>query len=475
MTPAQLIIRDQAFAKLQQAVTRFGDKSSQINEHPWREPLLPLATRFGELMVALKDNPDPLADDVATMASLLDDLALPDRDPADDEPGFSEEQAKAAIGNLVYALGKARKALESIGQRPSKPELLNDDEAKVPAFALEDKLVAIATRLESVAADVTGLKRDETGISSSAQQRVLVNFYVRQVEPRIALINTEVSGEIIDMAALARLTEFLATTTLSFEATVAGMITTASAGLKVAAPRLGAGVTEFVGSVRAGAQVAQMWIASRPPDTPPVHPDPLFDIEEVRRLILAGKAIPASWVPQVLELSFFDSELTNIGPLTGLTSLTNLSLMNTLVRDFAPLARLTALTNLSLMNTRVSELAPLAGLTALSSLNLMNTQVSDLAPLASLTALTSLNLWGTQVRDLAPLAGLTALTRLRLRRTKVTDLGPVRKLPALERVYLDTPPSRLKQGWLGWEWDGRRNVLIHTERDRARGEQSRPV
>jgi hypothetical protein len=474
MTPAQLVIRDQAFTKLQQAVKRFGDKASQINEHLWREPLLHLATRFGELVVALKDNLDPLAEDVATMASLLDDLALPDRDPSGDEPGFSEEQAKAAIGNLVYALVQVRKALESIGQRPRTPQLLDADEAKVPAFALEEKLAAIATRLESVAADVAGLKRDEMGTGTSPQQRGLVNFYVGQMEPRIALIKTEVSGEIIDLATLGRLTEFMATTTLSFAATVAGMVTTASAGLKAAAPRLGASVTEFVGSVHVGAQASRVWIANRHSQEPADQPDLLFDMEEVRRRILVGEAIPASWVPKVSYLILSGSGLVDLAPLVQLTGLTSLHLWRTQVSDLNPLVRLTALARLNLGVTQVTDLAPLAGLTALTSLTLGHTKVSDLSPLAGLIALTSLDLQSTKISDLSPLARLTALSYLNLLDTPVNDLSPVRGLPNLKRLSLDKPPPKLEQDWPGWRWDKTSLQLIHTERA-ARRESDRPV
>jgi hypothetical protein len=79
------------------------------------------------------------------------------------------------------------------------------------------------------------------------------------------------------------------------------------------------------------------------------------------------------------------------------------------ISDLSPLAGLTSLQRLDLSGTQVSDVAPLAGLSSLQRLDLSGTQVSDVAPLAGLTSLQSLGLMSTQVSDVAPLAGLSNL------------------------------------------------------------------
>ena len=78
--------------------------------------------------------------------------------------------------------------------------------------------------------------------------------------------------------------------------------------------------------------------------------------------------------------------------------------------------------SLDLSYTQVGDVTPLAGLTSLQSLNLMNTQVGDVTPLAGLTSLQSLNLSYRQVGDVTPLAGLTSLQSLYL--VSVTNYSP---------------------------------------------------
>ncbi|HEY1935893.1 MAG TPA: pentapeptide repeat-containing protein [Acetobacteraceae bacterium] len=82
---------------------------------------------------------------------------------------------------------------------------------------------------------------------------------------------------------------------------------------------------------------------------------PDFDVDEVHRMILAGKAAPSAWRPFITELDF--------SPNPFLTS-----------RSREPFATL-------------SDVAPLAGLTALQSLDLMGTKVSDVTPLRTLPGL----------------------------------------------------------------------------------------
>jgi Leucine-rich repeat (LRR) protein len=108
------------------------------------------------------------------------------------------------------------------------------------------------------------------------------------------------------------------------------------------------------------------------------------------------------------------------------------------------LGRLTALQTLNLDVTQVTDLGPLKGLTTIRTLNLSSTKVrtmtvysppaADFGPLKGLTALQTLDLLFTHVADLVPLTSLNALQNLSMYRTQVTDLAPVQDLPNLKVV-----------------------------------------
>jgi transcriptional regulator with XRE-family HTH domain len=174
-----------------------------------------------------------------------------------------------------------------------------------------------------------------------------------------------------------------------------------------------------------------------PLPSPPLRRDPP-DMEEVKRMILAGAAPPPEWVPFITQLTFKDEkELKDLAPLAGLTSLLALNLEGTGATELFPLAGLTSLETLDLDQTGVTELAPVAGLTSLQGLYLNQTGVTELAPLAGLTNLLGLMLDGTGVTELAPLAGLTSLQGLYLNQTGVTELAPLAGLTSLQRLSLN--------------------------------------
>jgi hypothetical protein len=169
-------------------------------------------------------------------------------------------------------------------------------------------------------------------------------------------------------------------------------------------------------------------------------PPPDFDLDEVKRMILAGEAPPAAWVPFIDELDFAGGPLRNLDPLRGLTSLQTLLLDSTPVSDLDALRGLTSLQTLSLDSTPVSDLDALRGLTSLQTLLLDSTPVSDLDALRGLTSLQRLWLNSTPVSDLDALRGLTSLQTLRLNGTPVSDLDALRGLTSLQTLWLNSTP-----------------------------------
>ena len=137
---------------------------------------------------------------------------------------------------------------------------------------------------------------------------------------------------------------------------------------------------------------------------------------------------------QVLDLS--GNQITDVGPLAGLTNLQSLRLLSNQITDVGPLAGLTNLQSLNLFNNQIADVGPLAGLTNLQSLILTDNQIADVRPLAGLTNLRSLYLPGNQLTDVEPLAGLTNLHSLRLGNNQLTDVEPLAGLANLRSLYL---------------------------------------
>ena len=254
------------------------------------------------------------------------------------------------------------------------------------------------------------------------------------------------------------------------------------------------GITEFLRGApgEVGAAFGRLIAISREsglraPATLPLVAAPLsmelpvdFNLDEVKRRILAAEDVPAAWVPFVTKLDLSFTPLSNATPLGALTALDSLNLWCTQVVDVTPLGALTRLRSLNLTDTPVKDLAPLCNLAdlrvlllrhtrvrdvtvlgllttlntlglgntsimylpelgslaALQSLDLCDTPLSDLTPLVGLKALRSLDLTGTWVIDITPLSRLTELRSLSLRSTKVSDVTPLTSLKALQELDL---------------------------------------
>lgn len=114
------------------------------------------------------------------------------------------------------------------------------------------------------------------------------------------------------------------------------------------------------------------------------------------------------------------------------------------IADLRGIAACTALRELLIWAcSDVADLAPLAGMTTLGRLACVGGRVSDLAPLAGMQRLTTLDLGYQRLRDLTPLAGLRGLTRLRVPHNRdVADPSPLLELPAL--VELDVTATALR-------------------------------
>ncbi|MDY6940961.1 MAG: leucine-rich repeat domain-containing protein, partial [Cyanobacteriota bacterium] len=82
--------------------------------------------------------------------------------------------------------------------------------------------------------------------------------------------------------------------------------------------------------------------------------------------------------------------------------------------------RLADLTKLYLIG-RITDVGPLSSLTNLTELGLRGNQIAEVGPLSGLTNLTELRLGDNQIADVRPLSGLTNLTALNLYHNPLTD------------------------------------------------------
>ncbi len=126
------------------------------------------------------------------------------------------------------------------------------------------------------------------------------------------------------------------------------------------------------------------------------------------------------------------NQIRDLNPLKGLVNLTQLNLEGNHVTNVSALSGLTRLTWLNLRYNDISDISALAGLQSLTTLSLLDNQVVDVRPLKDLTNLHALGLDNNPISDIAPLSGLTALKELGLTHTLVTDIGAVASLKNLE-------------------------------------------
>ena len=165
---------------------------------------------------------------------------------------------------------------------------------------------------------------------------------------------------------------------------------------------------------------------------------PIAGLTALEGLSLNSTAVsdlaPIAGLAALRFLELDNTIVRDLVPIRSLDELIVLSLDQTFVSDLSSLAG-KPLRNLWLANTEVSDLRPLSDLTTLYHLGLSRTYIRDLRPISGLIALKTLWLDFTDVRDLGPIANLTELTDLRIDNTPISDLAPTARLTALqERV-----------------------------------------
>ena len=169
---------------------------------------------------------------------------------------------------------------------------------------------------------------------------------------------------------------------------------------------------------------------------------PLSNLTTLTWLALGNNDIaditPLSNLTNLTNLNLDDNFVSNITPLSNLTNLTNLDLGSNDIADITPLSNLTNLATLSLDNNFISDsdIALLSGLTNLRSLYLGNNDIADVSVLSGLTSLEWLSLYSTSISNIAPLSGLTNLRSLNLGNNDIADISALSGLTSLEWLFL---------------------------------------
>ena len=140
-----------------------------------------------------------------------------------------------------------------------------------------------------------------------------------------------------------------------------------------------------------------------------------------------------------LGLGGYTNYITDVSALSGLTNLTELWLFDLDITDVSALSGLTNLTDLSLRGNNITDVSALSGLTNLKRLWLLYNDITDVSALSGLTNLKDLGLGNNNIRDISVLSGLTNLTDLGLGNNNITDISPLAgliNLTSLDIEYL---------------------------------------
>ena len=127
----------------------------------------------------------------------------------------------------------------------------------------------------------------------------------------------------------------------------------------------------------------------------------------------------------LIRLGIRGNAVTDLGPLAGLTQLTDLDASSNAISNLQPLADKGRMMNLLLDDNAIHDIGPLQALESLNVLRLNGNQITDIAPVAGCFRLNHLFMAYNQIADLAPLTGLVYLANLDLAGNAIVDLAPL--------------------------------------------------
>ena len=167
---------------------------------------------------------------------------------------------------------------------------------------------------------------------------------------------------------------------------------------------------------------------------------PLSGLTSMTWLDLGGTNISSistlSNLTSLTTLDISDNNISSISALSNLTSLQVLALVNNNISSISALSNLTSLTFLNLRNNNISSISALSNLTSLTTLELHYNNISSISALSNLTSLTDLNLSNNNISDISALSSLISLRNLRLHYNNISDISALSNLTSLRNLRL---------------------------------------
>ena len=145
---------------------------------------------------------------------------------------------------------------------------------------------------------------------------------------------------------------------------------------------------------------------------------------------------PLSNLTTLTVLYLGDNNISDISALSNLTNMTHLSLYRNHISDISSLSNLTNLTTMGLDGNNISDISPLSNLTNLKRMGLDGNNISDISALSNLVNLESLSLWHNSISDVTALSKLTNMKHLYLGRNSISDISVLSNLTNMNWLYL---------------------------------------
>ena len=143
-------------------------------------------------------------------------------------------------------------------------------------------------------------------------------------------------------------------------------------------------------------------------------------------------------------------EVYNLEGLQFAVNLTELRVSFTELTDLRPLSGLTSLQGLDVASNKIDDISPLQGLTNLTGLSVANNNISDISAVSDLLRLERLILAFNPITDIGPLSGLEDLQILLICNNRISDLGPLVANPGIgngdDFIDLSVNPLDLSPG-----------------------------
>ena len=132
-----------------------------------------------------------------------------------------------------------------------------------------------------------------------------------------------------------------------------------------------------------------------------------------------------------LDISNINVGMSDLAELSGLTGLKRLVIGDVLIDGLDFLSNMTMLEELILFNNReISDLRPLSNMTSLTHLEVSNNRLEEISVLESLVNLERLSLAGNEIEDVRPLRNLRHLDHVNLSVNRISDVRPLSSLNA---------------------------------------------